>query len=260
LPSANQWKAIIEAEGNDRRLTIGTSTLATEAAVSVDPDKLFGRHLAVLGNTGSGKSCSVAGLIRWSLDAAAKAQVTPTNGNCNARFLILDPNGEYGQAFNDMGAAVRRFRVIPQGSQNSPATQGGPTWAPLRVPAWLWNSHEWCSFASAAPGVQRPLLLQGLRNMRAGKTLKDDSNAKALRLFGSYKRMLESKIADGAKAFAEFPGTKNVGMLLMRIAEDCTAYAQSADDGFLELAQTSVTLYKSRDASYSRRTDESSQP
>jgi DNA helicase HerA-like ATPase len=42
-------------------------TTSANAAVYVDPDKLYGRHLAVLGNTGSGKSCSVAGLIRWSL-------------------------------------------------------------------------------------------------------------------------------------------------------------------------------------------------
>ncbi len=29
--------------------------MASNAAIMVDPDKLFGRNLAVLGNTGSGK-------------------------------------------------------------------------------------------------------------------------------------------------------------------------------------------------------------
>ena len=53
-----------------RRVKIGTSPLAGNAEVCIDPDRLFGRHLAVLGNTGSGKSCSVAGLIRWSLEQA----------------------------------------------------------------------------------------------------------------------------------------------------------------------------------------------
>lgn len=250
LPSATQLKAIIEAEGKDRRLVIGRSALATEATVSVDPDKLFGRHLAVLGNTGSGKSCSVAGLIRWSLEAAKQAQVAPTAGNCNARFLILDPNGEYGQAFDDLGAAVRRFRVIPQGSQKSSASQGGPSWAALRVPAWLWNSHEWCSFASAAPGVQRPLLLQGLRNMRAGQTLSDNKQVRAIRLFGSYKRMVHSKVAEGATAFADGKGATHVGTLLQQVARDATEYADSAGDEFDLLAQAAVTLYKSHDASF----------
>jgi hypothetical protein len=72
LPTVRQVAAIVGAKDEDRRVKIGTSPLAMDADVMVDPDKIFGRHLAVLGNTGSGKSCSVAGLIRWSLDAAKK--------------------------------------------------------------------------------------------------------------------------------------------------------------------------------------------
>lgn len=60
----------------------------------IDPDRLFGRHLAVLGNTGSGKSCSVAGLIRWSLESAREKLVDSTK-LVNSRFIVLDPNGEY---------------------------------------------------------------------------------------------------------------------------------------------------------------------
>jgi len=66
LPTASQLRSIVKS-GERRRVKIGTSPLAGDAEVSIDPNRLFGRHLAVLGNTGSGKSCSVAGLIRWSL-------------------------------------------------------------------------------------------------------------------------------------------------------------------------------------------------
>ena len=62
-------------------------------------DRLFGRHLAVLGNTGSGKSCSVAGLIRWSIDSAKEK--LSNKETVNSRFIVLDPNGEYGKAFAD---------------------------------------------------------------------------------------------------------------------------------------------------------------
>jgi hypothetical protein len=100
----------------------------------VDPDKIFGRHLAVLGNTGSGKSCSVAGLIRWSLDtAAAERSKVGKPERPNARFIILDPNGEYSQAFADDPASVRIFRVPPLQDQENA----------LKVPAWLWNGSEW---------------------------------------------------------------------------------------------------------------------
>ncbi|MCA9803929.1 MAG: DUF87 domain-containing protein, partial [Cyanobacteria bacterium HKST-UBA02] len=91
LPTQSQLRSIVES-GENRRVKIGISPLAANAEVRIDPDRLFGRHLAVLGNTGSGKSCSVAGLIRWSMDEAKKAR---SGADPNARFIVLDPNGEY---------------------------------------------------------------------------------------------------------------------------------------------------------------------
>lgn len=70
MPTAEQVEAIVGARDSDRRVKIGVSPLSANVPIQVDPNKIFGRHLAVLGNTGSGKSCSVAGLIRWSLQAA----------------------------------------------------------------------------------------------------------------------------------------------------------------------------------------------
>ncbi|MDZ7783102.1 MAG: DUF87 domain-containing protein [Halioglobus sp.] len=116
---------------------IGTSPLAANAEVSIDPDRLFGRHLAVLGNTGSGKSCSVSGLIRWSMDAAKKAR--GDGSDPNAHFIVLDPNGEYANTFRDM-SKVRVFAVEP-----------GDGIEQLQVPLWFWNSEEWSAFAQASP-------------------------------------------------------------------------------------------------------------
>src|SRR5690606_35069155 len=107
LPTQVQLRAIVES-GENRRVRIGASPLAGNAQVCIDPDRLFGRHLAVLGNTGSGKSCSVAGLIRWSLEAARKASAADRDPN--ARFIILDPNGEYSNTFRDIDK-VRVFAV-----------------------------------------------------------------------------------------------------------------------------------------------------
>ena len=64
LPTAAEFDALLRATKANSRVEIGTPLVTPRARVTVDPDKVFGRHLAVLGNTGSGKSCSVAGLIR----------------------------------------------------------------------------------------------------------------------------------------------------------------------------------------------------
>ena len=151
LPTQTQLRAIVES-GDNRSVLIGNSPLAANAKVMIDPDRVFGCHLAVLGNTGSGKSCSVAGLIRWSLEAAKQQQET----NPNARFIILDPNGEYANTFKDMDE-VRVYAVEPSDEIKQ-----------LQIPLWFWNSAEWSAFTQASSKTQRPTLVQALRAVRDG--------------------------------------------------------------------------------------------
>lgn len=155
LPTDKQLRSIVES-GKNRRVKIGTSPLAGNARVCVDPDRLFGRHLAVLGNTGSGKSCSVAGLIRWSLEQAQ----THSGINPNARFIVLDPNGEYSRAFAGSQPPINAqiFNVTPAEGEIA-----------LKVPIWFWNSAEWSSFTQASSQAQRPLLKRALRDVKAGR-------------------------------------------------------------------------------------------
>ncbi|CAJ2795981.1 ATP-binding protein [Burkholderia pseudomallei] len=159
LPTQDQLRAIVES-GENRRVKIGVSPLAANAEVRIDPDRLFGRHLAVLGNTGSGKSCSVAGLVRWSMDAARKAR---NGADPNARFIVLDPNGEYASTFKGMGK-VRVFAV-----ESSEGVEQ------LQVPLWFWNSAEWSAFTQASAKMQRPLLRRALRDVKAGRALSTTS-------------------------------------------------------------------------------------
>ncbi len=154
LPTVGQLRSIVES-GEGRRVKIGSCPLAGDAEVRVDPNRLFGRHLAVLGNTGSGKSCSVAGLIRWSLQQARQRR---PSGEPNARFIVLDPNGEYARAFSDEGPTKARvFKVNPAKDETAKA---------LRVPLWFWNSSEWCAFTHASARTQRPTLIHALRLVR----------------------------------------------------------------------------------------------
>jgi len=169
IPTQHQLLSIVES-GENRRVKIGTSPLAGNADVCVDPDRLFGRHLAVLGNTGSGKSCSVAGLIRWSLEAA----INKREENPNARFIVLDPNGEYGRAFGEESGKLkpRRFGVIPRKDVKQ-----------LQLPLWFWNSAEWSSFARASDRTQRPTLIHALRMVRDGQTEPSESPSQDMRRF-----------------------------------------------------------------------------
>lgn len=170
LPTDRQLKSIIES-GDNRRVKIGDSPLANNAEIKVDPDRLFGRHLAVLGNTGSGKSCSVAGLIQWSLDAVLQQGQIP-----NARFIILDPNGEYSRAF---GPESKYKGKLLRVEANTGAGE-----IDLKVPSWLWNSSEWGAFTQASSKVQLPLLRRALRAMRNDVLSEDDVTIQAKHFCG----------------------------------------------------------------------------
>jgi hypothetical protein len=177
MPTQIQLRSIVES-GENRRVKIGTSALAGNADVFVDPDRLFGRHLAVLGNTGSGKSCSVAGVIRWSLEASQKRKGKP-----NARFIVLDPNGEYERAFgNETGILKPRiFRVDP-----------GPGMSQLQVPIWFWDCSEWSSFTQASGKTQRPLLRRALRDVKAGRKGLKEASVEESKL--NLRRYISSKV------------------------------------------------------------------
>lgn len=64
-------------------LKVGTYTLDGNASAYIDGDKLFQRHAALLGSTGSGKSFTVASILEQS------AQLP------HANIVVLDLHGEY---------------------------------------------------------------------------------------------------------------------------------------------------------------------
>ena len=210
LPTQKQLLAIVES-GEKKRVQIGTSPLAGNARVLVDPNRLFGRHLAVLGNTGSGKSCSVAGLIRWSLE-----QASASGTSLNARFIVLDPNGEYSRAFGKETSYLkpRIFRVDP-----------GEASEQLRVPLWFWNSAEWCSFAQASGKTQRPILKRALREVRAGRTglTTDTAEEKKLALRRYFSAMHVQIVATRAQGLEKTEESK-FGFRLKAYSDDLAAF------------------------------------
>lgn len=173
LPTDEQLRSIIES-GENRRVYIGNSPLVGDVKVMIDPDRLFGRHLAVLGNTGSGKSCSVAGLIRWSIDSAKEK--LSNKETVNSRFIVLDPNGEYGRAFADKSNA-NIYTVNVEGETDKQ----------LEVPLWFWNTDEWCGFTKASPKTHRTTIVHALKSVRSGNVFEGQTKEREL---ANYTRVI----------------------------------------------------------------------
>lgn len=171
LPTAAEAAAAIPTGGQVRSggtsdgLFLGYAPMAGRAPVKVSANRLFGRHLAILGNTGSGKSCSLTHLLRESAGLAA------AQGG-SFRAIVLDLNGEYGNAFDGLDAdvAVRRYAIEVESEketeENSAVDRFTRVVRPLRVPYWLWNYREWHAFADPSGKSQAPVLRQALQMLR----------------------------------------------------------------------------------------------
>lgn len=103
---------------------VGADNLACRTNV----DKMLGMHCAVLGSTGSGKSGAVAALLHSMLDHTPES-----NSACHPRILVIDPHGEYGNAFKNRAMVYRAYD--PLGNEE---TKGSP----ISLPYWLMSADE----------------------------------------------------------------------------------------------------------------------
>lgn len=76
-------------------LIIGTSSIYRNFNISIPLNSFFANHSAIIGNTGSGKSCGVARILQ---NLFIKSSVKPVNSH----IVIFDAYGEYTSAFETM--------------------------------------------------------------------------------------------------------------------------------------------------------------
>jgi DNA helicase HerA-like ATPase len=148
-PAATRLKAI----------AIGTSVVFSDYAIKVRIDEFFGGHAAVLGNTGSGKSCTVASVIQ---SLFSKPDAYAAHG---ATFIILDVNGEYRQSFAKLGFGIRRSYWNLSGSGGpgvADVEDTGETRHGFRLPHWFMSVEEWELLLRASERTQQPVLRTAL--------------------------------------------------------------------------------------------------
>lgn len=82
--------AQVYARPTEANLSIGTVFQDESLPAYVLSDELLGKHFAVLGTTGSGKSCTVALILQRMLEEYPHGHI-----------ILLDPHNEYAHAFSD---------------------------------------------------------------------------------------------------------------------------------------------------------------
>lgn len=81
-------------------LQIGNDIYFNQVKINADPNILFGKHCAIFGNTGSGKSCTVTSILQGVYLEKDRLQ----NANSKSlKTIIIDSNEEYSNIFDNKG-------------------------------------------------------------------------------------------------------------------------------------------------------------
>lgn len=135
----------------DFYLPVGISPAFSNYKVKICPDQFFVKHSAILGNTGSGKSCTFTSIIRnlFKYDYnGLKLQ--------NAHFVIFDTNGEYKDAFLPEKTDEFDEKTTQDLQQLNAYYYGGDE--AVKVPYWFMNWADFRDLLKPSDGTQAPVL------------------------------------------------------------------------------------------------------
>ena len=129
----------------------GLSTVYTNYRINVDVNKFFSNHFAILGNTGSGKSFTVAKIIQ---NLFTGSSYVPLNSN----IFLFDAYGEYTQAFSKLSEKnpLIRYKTVTTNIEAEATDM-------LRIPLWLLDVDDYAQLLSVDNPNQLPIIEKALK-------------------------------------------------------------------------------------------------
>lgn len=96
---------------------LGSMALDESIRVPLDGDRFFSKHIAVVGSTGSGKSCTVAKILQEGVKSGTDGKAAGVLNN--SHIVIFDIHGEYAKAFPQANVLDVEKLVLPYWLMNS---------------------------------------------------------------------------------------------------------------------------------------------
>ena len=142
---------LLVGEKTNSSFTLGVSPLYDDYPIEVDINEVFSNHLAVFGNSGSGKSWGVARLLQNVFNVP---EFVPYRAN----FLIFDTFGEYHNAFRDINKLNPNynFKFYTTAADGADADK-------VTIPLWLLNVEDMALLLSVTEHAQLPIIEQMLK-------------------------------------------------------------------------------------------------
>ena len=137
--------------GVHHSLDIGYSKNLINYKVSLNINRLFNIHTAVLGNSGSGKSNTIARILQ-------EVYQKKNNSAIGAKTILFDSNGEYPIAFVKAGLSTEVNTVFYKPFKDEKQVSDDPDieYQPFYLPYYLLSLEEWLAFLMASDRAQKP--------------------------------------------------------------------------------------------------------
>ena len=150
----------------DFYLPIGKNGSFKDYDIKINPDKFFTKHSAILGNTGSGKSCTVTSILQSLFNYNYSKEIDKENKLKNATIIIFDTNGEYKSAFEGY-ENINAFTISEEG---------------MKVPYWFMNYEDFEYLFEPSAGTQAPILKKALGLLKNEKNILENEKISELEM------------------------------------------------------------------------------
>lgn len=135
-------------------LLLGSSAIYKKFNVSVSLNDIFANHLAVIGNTGSGKSCGVARILQ---------NLFFINKPINFHIVLFDAYGEYVETFKNIKNLGLNFASFSNKPKKDKEAQ-------LKFPAWFLDVDDLALLLRVSSPDQLPVLKKSLKLVKIFKS------------------------------------------------------------------------------------------
>ena len=143
-----------KSELQKENLLLGASSIYKTFNVSVPLNDIFANHLAIIGNTGSGKSCGVARILQ---------NLFFINKPINSHIVLFDAYGEYVETFKNINNLGLNFASFSGNSKNGTEYQ-------LKFPAWFLDVDDLSLLLRVSSPDQIPVLKKSLKLVKIFKS------------------------------------------------------------------------------------------
>ena len=177
-------------DNDSRTMILGLSPLYNNYPIKVNINEMFSNHMAIFGNTGSGKTCGVARIIQNFFNMKDKI---PFNSN----IFIFNNTSEYDAAFRNIHSINNNFnyKLYTTDKTDSSGNQ-------IKIPLWIMDVDDYANLLDITDYFQINIIEKMLslvsvfaRNDEESIRYKNHLIAKAI-ISVLYSNQLAAKIRD----------------------------------------------------------------